>query len=194
MIALDYADEPCNLPLPSFKWKSQKKSDVYLFIAHDNPQVGSTVATRLKTDGPMHIMLESKEDSGLICFLIASIVYSGCIEDVEGADLENPRGSQYIVCSNMSAVKADIATLPTRSKGDIQEIDLAYAGQQGRVDISSKELVASFLRRCTARVDVILDPSHTQVFVSYFFRVDYIFCGFVFTYSFLDGLNFTFGT
>jgi hypothetical protein len=126
----------------------------------------------------MHIMLESKEDSGLICFLIASIVYSGRIEDVEGADMENPRGSQYIVCSNMSAVKADIATLPTRSKGDIQEIDLAYAGQQGRVDISSKELVASFLRRCTARVDVILDPSHSQVFVSYFFSLIVLFVAF----------------
>ena len=160
----------------SFKWKlnenltstsSSSSCDVNLFIAHDNPQVGSTVATRLRTEGPMHIMLESKEDSGLVCIILGCIVYSGRIEGVECADLENPRGSQFIVCSKMTAIKVDIATLPTRTRGDILEIDLKHATTIGRIDITTELHLKSFLYHCTSRVEVILDPSHTQMWYPY---------------------------
>ena len=97
---------PTTSPCAPFMWQAAAtKGEVFLFIAHDNPQVGATVATRLKTEGNMHIMLESKEDSGLVCFLLASIVYSGRIEGVEGAELHTPRGSQFIVCGKMVAYK-----------------------------------------------------------------------------------------
>ena len=97
---------PTTSPCAPFMWQAAAaKGEVFLFIAHDNPQVGATVATRLKTEGNMHIMLESKEDSGLVCFLLASIVYSGRIEGVEGAELHTPRGSQFIVCGKMVAFK-----------------------------------------------------------------------------------------
>ena len=97
---------PTTSPCAPFMWQAAAaKGEVFLFIAHDNPQVGATVATRLKTEGNMHIMLESKEDSGLVCFLLGSIVYSGRIEGVEGAELHTPRGSQFIVCGKMVAYK-----------------------------------------------------------------------------------------
>ena len=153
----------------SFKWQTSSNSGtVYLFIAHDNPQVGATVATRLKTEGSMHVMLESKEDSGLTCFLLASIVYSGSIEGVEHADLQMPRGSQFIVCSRMTAYRADISAFPSRVRGDISEIDLEGCGIPGKIDVSTSERVTKFLRGCTARVDVILDPSHSQMWYPYF--------------------------
>ena len=152
----------------SFFWKSSNNSNVHFFIAHDNPQVGSTVANRMKNEGPMHVMIETKEKSGLICFILASIVYSGCIEAVEGADLERPRGSQFIVCSRMTAIKIDLATLPKRANGDILEIDLQFGIQQGHVDISSVLKVKEFLGSCIDRVNVILDPSHTQMWYPYF--------------------------
>jgi hypothetical protein len=152
----------------SFFWKSSNQNNVHLFIAHDNPQVGSTVANRMKNEGPMHVMIETKEKSGLICFVLASIVYSGCIEAVEGADLERPRGSQFIVCSRMTAIKIDLATLPKRANGDILEIDLQFGIQQGHVDISSVLKVKEFLGSCIDRVNVILDPSHTQMWYPYF--------------------------
>lgn len=152
----------------SFYWKSSNNSNVHLFIAHDNPQVGSTVANRMKNGGPMHVMIETKEKSGLICFILASIVYSGCIEAVEGADLERPRGSQFIVCSRMTAIKIDLATLPKRANGDILEIDLQFGIQQGQVDVSSVLKVKEFLVSCIDRVNVILDPSHTQMWYPYF--------------------------
>ena len=155
-----------------FQWKTigsgGGSDDVHLFIAHDNPQVGSTVATRLRTEGSMHVMIESKDSSGQICFLLASIVYSGPIENVEGVDLENPRGSQFIVCSKMTAIKADMKTLPTRIRGDILEVDFEFALSKGKHDVSSKKLLALFLSNCTARVEVILDPSHTNMWYPYF--------------------------
>ena len=152
-----------------FKWQNSSSSgSVYLFIAHDNPQVGATVATRLKTEGSMHVMLESKEDSGLTCFLLGSIVYSGSIEGVECADLQMPRGSQFIVCSRMTAYRADISAFPSRVRGDISEIDLDGCGVHGKIDVSTAERVTAFLRGCTARVDVILDPSHSQLWYPYF--------------------------
>ena len=166
------SDAGSYLSLAPFKWQSNGTGgggdDVHLFIAHDNPQVGSTVATRLRTEGTMHVMLESKDGSGQICFLLASIVYSGPIENVEGVDLENPRGSQFIVCSKMTALKADMKSLPTRIRGDILEVDFDYALSKGKYDVSNKKLIASFLSNCTARVEVILDPSHTNMWYPYF--------------------------
>ena len=168
---IDRTSPPLTAPSSSssFKWhNASNNGTVYLFIAHDNPQVGATVATRLKTEGSMHVMLESKEDSGLTCFLLGSIVYSGNIEGVEYADLQMPRGSQFIVCSRMTAYRADISAFPSRVRGDISEIDLDGCGMQGKIDVSTAERVTSFLRGCTARVDVILDPSHSQLWYPYF--------------------------
>jgi len=106
-------------------------------IALGDPQVGATVATRLKTEGPMHVMLESKEeDSGAACFLLGSIVYSGRIEGVEGAELHAARGSQFIVCSKLTAYTGDIKAFPTRVRGDISEIDLDGCGPQVRRALS----------------------------------------------------------
>lgn len=53
-------------------------------------------------------------------------------------------------------------------RGDIQEIDLGGLAPSCRVDFCNDEqLLKSFLRACTGRVDVILDPSHTGSWYPY---------------------------
>ena len=163
----DVSDDDIRLPC-TFFWKTLDTRKVHLFIAHDNPQVGNTVALRVKNEGFLHVMIETKAKCGATCFILADIMYSGCVEGVEAVDLEKPRGSQFIVCSCMTAMRVDLATLPKRANGDILEIDLQYALQHSAVDISSDLLMKDFLSTCIDRVNVILDPSHTQLWYPYF--------------------------
>ena len=163
----DVSDDDIRAPC-TFLWKTLDAQKVHLFIAHDNPQVGNTVASRVKNEGFLHVMIETKAKCGATCFILANIVYSGCVEGVEAVDLEKPRGSQFIVCSCMTAMRVDLATLPKRANGDILEIDLQYALQHSAVDISSDLLMKDFLSTCIDRVNVILDPSHTQLWYPYF--------------------------
>ena len=61
-----------------------------IFIAHDNPQLGSTVAASLRSHGSpgMGFMLESKDESGLTVFVIGTIAYSGPFEGIEHACID----------------------------------------------------------------------------------------------------------
>lgn len=76
---------------PTFLWKGtdQQSHDLvplYLFIAHDNPQLGNTVNSQIHlnpTDG-MKIMLETKDECNLTYFILGNIVFSGDFEDIEG--------------------------------------------------------------------------------------------------------------
>ena len=163
----DVSGDDVRIPC-TFLWKTLDTRKVHLFIAHDNPQVGNTVALRVENEGSLHVMIETKAKCGATCFILASIIYSGCVEGVEAVDLEKPRGSQFIVCSCMTAMRVDLATLPKRTNGDILEIDLQYALQHGAVDISSDLLMKDFLSNCIERVNIILDPSHTQLWYPYF--------------------------
>jgi hypothetical protein len=171
-----------------FKWKGEQKGVLrrslssptmnsmknsivppFLFIAHDNPQLGSTVASQLAIDSSgMNIMLESKDDLGLTKFLLARIVFSGDVECVEDAELSAPRGSQFLVCHDIKAVKGDIKAFPTRVKGDILEIGLGNMPPDCYVDISSDGKLKEYLQTCTSRVDVILDPSGSEMWYPYF--------------------------
>ncbi len=171
-----------------FKWKGEQKGVLrrslssptmnsmkntvvppFLFIAHDNPQLGSTVASQLAIDSSgMNIMLESKDDLGLTKFLLARIIFSGDVECVEDAELSAPRGSQFIVCHDIKAIKGDIKAFPTRVKGDILEIGLGNMPNDYYVDISTDSRLKEYLQTCTSRVDVILDPSGSDMWYPYF--------------------------
>lgn len=161
--------------IPQFQWRdglSNVNKDgtlkFYLFIAHDNPQLGYSVSSQLVTDGSgMKLMIESKDENNLTYFLIATIVYSGDVDGVEGADSINPRGSQFIVCTDLQAIKADIKSFPIRTMGDIQEIKMDGVESDCFVDVSDQEKLISFLTPCLSRVDVILDPSHTNTWYPY---------------------------
>jgi hypothetical protein len=133
-----------------------------LFVAHDNPQVGNTVATQLRTEQGMRLMIESKEDGALsrTCIILATIVYSGPSEGVEQAHTRGQRGSQFIVCTDLKGFRADIKAFPTRTRGDILEIDLHAIDASCKVDFDDDEdRLRAFIQACTSRVDVILDPS-----------------------------------
>ena len=187
-VALLRSNSSPSLTQVLFKWKGEQKGVLrrslssptmnsmkntvvppFLFIAHDNPQLGSTVASQLAIDSSgMNIMLESKDDLGLTKFLLARIIFSGDVECVEDAELSAPRGSQFIVCHDIKAVKGDIKAFPTRVKGDILEIGLGNMPHDFYVDISSDGKLKEYLQTCTSRVDVILDPSGSDMWYPYF--------------------------
>jgi len=153
----------------SGKGKEMKSPTPFLFIAHDNPQLGNTVASQLNVDSDgMHIMLETKDEKGITYFILGTIVYSGDISTVECAELSNPRGSQFIICTDMNGIKADIKNFPTRANGDINEIGLDRVGKESYFDLSTVEKLQEFFKSISSRVDVILDPSHTDMWYPYF--------------------------
>jgi hypothetical protein len=116
----------------------------------------------------MGIMIESKDAKGITYFLIGRIVFSGGIERIERGDPANPRGSQCLVCGSLTGYRADLKALPTRARGEIQEIDITGGGQDSVVAIDSIDKLTTFLKPCAAnRVDVILDPTHTKNWYPY---------------------------
>ena len=160
-----------------FQWNNSS-SGPYLFIAHDNPQMGNTVCSSSKA---MEIMLESKDEKDVTYILLATVAYSGSIEGVENSELFHPRGSQFFICTQMKGVKGKIKMFPTRPKPgstDINEIDLFF-GVNGSssttpidsnyacIDLNSSEKIKQFLLPCVNRVDVILDPYHTNNWYPY---------------------------
>ena len=134
-------------------------SHVYLF--HDNPQLGSSVAAKLEASEGCGIMLESKvEESEKSRFLVGRVIYSGAHQTMPGikaAALANPRGSQCIQVLCAFAVQCELKKLTTRVKGNILEIDLRGDHTES-FDVTTPEEITSFLEPCKARVDVVLDP------------------------------------
>jgi hypothetical protein len=140
-------------PAVSFFWKEKKalaaasgKPDVFLFIAHDNPQLGKAVATQLSAQysspasssssssgggggggGGMQCMIECKDKASPVPnthFLLGRMVFSGDFGAIEGAEMLQPRGSGCIVVADLRAVRGDIKQLTTHHRSDIIEIDL----------------------------------------------------------------------
>ena len=76
----------------AFDWEARVKLDgqPLLFIFHDNPQLGSTIAAQIGTTGLryMEVMLESKDEAGVTYFVLGEIVYSGLIGGVRGCASE----------------------------------------------------------------------------------------------------------
>ena len=157
----------------------------YLFIAHDNPQLGSSVATILRGNGKpgMSFMLESKDESGLTVFVIGTIAYSGPFEGIEYACIDAgdmARGSLCLVGTDLMGYKANLKTVTTRPRGELIEIDLApekkdksdngrsssarvmAEGALTKLPLTTRENLKSLMRTCKSRVDVILDPYHTD--------------------------------
>lgn len=149
-----------NLSSP-FHWSNDESGSVLLFIAHDNPQLIQTVKKSTQ------IMLETKDEQDITHFIIATTVYSGTIEGVENAELFAPRGSQFLIISNLRGIKGNIKKVPTRPKGDILEIDLDGLPPSSYFQLTTCLELTSFLSSCTQRVDVILDPSHTNNWYPY---------------------------
>ena len=158
---------------PIFKWKQKNRAALeagscpFLFIAHDNPQVGNTINSQISSEGFMNIMLESKDESDVTRFLVGKIIYSGDIESIEDVDLKNPRGSQFLICKDLQAIQCSVQSFPTRSRGDILEIGMDGLPKNCYIDVSSEAKLKDYLRPCKARVDVILDPSHTDTWYPY---------------------------
>lgn len=142
-----------------------KKYPILLFIVHDNPMLGNAAEAACKSGDLMPVMLETKDDAGISYFIIATIIHSGAMETIAGANPDHPRGSQCMVCGEIIAIKSKLKELPTRSKpghGDIIEVDLAHLPKESFIDVSGPEKLKKFLAPCTARVDVIMDPSRND--------------------------------
>jgi hypothetical protein len=142
-----------------------KKYPILLFIVHDNPMLGNAAEAACKSGDLMPVMLESKDDAGTSYFIIATIIHSGAMNTIAGANPDHPRGSQCMVCGDIIAIKSKIKELSTRPKpghADIIEIDLAQLPKDCLIDVSCPEKFKKFLAPCTARVDVIMDPSRNE--------------------------------
>lgn len=171
-----------HMPIPTdikFFWKMQSASSqkAFLFIAHDNPQLGKTLHSMLGThisncystshpapsssssassssSSKLQAMLESTDGAGQTRFLLGDIVYSGECEHVEGAQLVGMRGSLFIVLTNLSCAVCNVKSLPKTPRGEIVEVAIPFSTPP---PLSPPD-TALFLQSCTARVDVILDP------------------------------------
>ena len=152
-----------------FEW-NKSGGQLYLFIVHDNPMLGSTVGATtvasVSADGAstggqgMSVMLESKDEAGLSMFIIAQIIFSGAMSGIRGANPANSRGSQCMICTGLKAIRARLKDFTTRSRpghGDIREIDFGGLPAECYVDVSDAEKLRKFLQPCASRVDVILD-------------------------------------
>lgn len=143
-------------PSTTFNWSGQDDPDAapHLFVAHDNPQLGQTVATSLRASGistgsssnnssngsyststGMGFMLESKDESGLNVFITGTIKYSGPFEHIEGSTLDGDmaRGSQCLVGVDMVGYCVNMKTVTTRPRGELIEIDL-YPDKKDKSD------------------------------------------------------------
>ena len=152
-----------------FEWSDAKEPQ--LFVLHDSPQLGLNAAAQIRSSSTnsMEVMFESKDEKGVVHFVLGSITWSGGMEQLEGADPNNPRGSQCFVCSSLTAYKVeDIKRLPTKVNGEIIEIQLTGDDELcTKIDVSTVEKLKAFLKTCAARVDVILDPSHNEDWYPY---------------------------
>ena len=120
-----------------FKWKDPSGSPSkdldsvaapYLFIAHDNPQLGSSVATILRGSGKpgMGFMLESKDESGLTVFVIGTIAYSGPFEGIEYACIDAgdmARGSLCLVGTRLDGLQDKFEDSHHQAARELIEID-----------------------------------------------------------------------
>ena len=157
---------PSSVPV-SYFWRDSKAAqkvalqpDIFLFVAHDNPQLGKTVAAQLSQSdlkqatspggGGMGCMFECKDRAVPVNthFILGKIAFSGDYGTVEGADDQQPRGSACIVVTDLRAVRGDIKQLPTRSRGDIVEIDLVNVPPGFSVPLSSEEVYCFLLSPC----------------------------------------------
>lgn len=157
-----------HVPVPvSYYWRDKQaalrsagKQDIFLFVAHDNPQLGKTVATQLHCDSPisgsskyasagasiggggMLCMIECKDKCTPvnIHFILGKIVYSGEYAAIEGADALQPRGSGCLVVTELRAVRGDIKRLTTQQKSDIIEVDLVNMPEGFSVPLRSEEV------------------------------------------------------
>jgi hypothetical protein len=171
-----------------YKWNNNDDVPV-LFVAHDNPQLGSNVATSLRKGGDagagrngMGFMLESKDESGLTVFITGSISYSGPFEGIESSTLdgEMARGSQCLAGVGLRGYRVNMKTVTTRPRGELIEMDL-HPEKKDKSDngktspakvlaetavtffaLDDKDALRALLKTCKSRVDIILDPYHTD--------------------------------
>lgn len=142
-----------------FHWKKLQKE--CLFIAHDNPKLGQSVNGVLNG---MKICVESKGTLNNVeysYFIMGRVIYCGAVENVETSEGHDfSRGSQCLVVTDLLGYRIDLKTVPKRLVGDIMEIDVS-GGAAGPFN-------REFFRPCiTSRVDVILDPIHSQSWYPY---------------------------
>lgn len=168
--------------IPSYVWlpsnhDSASSMSCTLFIAHDNPQLGKTVAEAIS--GGMELMIESKALDNKIAFVLAKIVYSGPVEKIlisKGAAAMSvasdtlPRGSQCLVCTELRAFAFELSKdCETRVQGVIAEVNMSKEKlpKKCSIDVSTEDKLRTFFRACDARVDVILSPHHAQTWYPY---------------------------
>lgn len=176
-------ESPCSVgsPVAPYVWRKavpdSESCSCTLFIAHDNPQLGKTVADTISR-GSMELMIESKALGKNIAFVLANIVFSGPVEKVlinssgvaSAASTTLPRGSQCLVCTDLRAFSFELGKdCHTRVQGVIAELDMCKERLPVRcsVDISTEEKLMNFFRSCDTRVDVILAPHHSQSWYPY---------------------------
>jgi hypothetical protein len=152
-----------------------------LFIAHDNPQLGTSVAEISKeSNNAMQILIECKEDrTNETIFILGKCVYSG--ENTNAGNKQSMlRGSQCLLMTELRAVKGALNAFPVRHKDGsdssecIKELYLSFNDPKGYnntaaassssnavkpivVDVTASSL-AALLSNCSSRVDVMLKP------------------------------------
>jgi hypothetical protein len=182
-------------PSAHFEWGGGLGHGLLLFMVHDNHMLGDTLAAMVlgadsdaktvvaKRPTPViplpgagaaetgsegagvAVMLESKDDSGASVFVLGTIIYSGDMSSIKGADGSNPRGAQCMVIGGVQAIRAKLKDFPTRSRpgnSDIKEMDLAGLPGECYARVSDSAELRGFLQQCRSRVDVILDPSRSE--------------------------------
>lgn len=123
----------------------------YLYIAHDNPQLGKSVYEAIRSGGSSavpQVMLESKDSNGLTCFILGNTVYSGHTEgivhdksDPESgvfADVAASRGSQCLVCHSLRAFRFKLESASMRLRGMITEINMLGESSEVQLHRTSK--------------------------------------------------------
>lgn len=164
----------------TFFWQGKRyfigettSSDVYLFIAHDNPRLifdGETKKSgQIGGDMKgMEVLIETKNDRGLTCFIMASIVANGSFDSVEAVNFSDQRGSAWIVCNKLWAVQSKLEDFPSRLRGEISEIDLQGVSSSSFIDLTECKKVEEFFAECSMKVDIILDPYRTGYWFPYY--------------------------
>lgn len=130
-----------------------------LLIAHDNPQLGKTIRNMVLKQGSVLCMLESHNGKGSSHFLLGDIVFSGDFEALGQNSCVEQRGSGCLILSQLYLAVVDTKSLQQRPGiQDIIEIELPFPSQ----NCDDLEALENFWRPCRSRVDVILDPYHSN--------------------------------
>ncbi|GMH57158.1 hypothetical protein TrLO_g9581 [Triparma laevis f. longispina] len=121
-----------------------------LWIIHDNPTLPSQIQNR-----QLQVMIETKDGrDNWVRIIMGTIQSCGRVKD-------NDRGTESLMVKDLAGFyvnKIECETRVQNGDGNIIEFKLEQEGSVELTGDDAKMSVKSFLKGCTSRVDVILDP------------------------------------